>query len=104
MSSVNRRQAQARWTQPILYDGLTLALAVEDTRFLIETPVGLTADPRSPSPDFVGALSSEDGMGPISNRRALSYCRCPAYRGQCRHIWGRRDQALTFKPRAGPRM
>jgi hypothetical protein len=33
-----------------------LALAVEDTRFIIETPVNITADPRSPSPDFVGHL------------------------------------------------
>jgi hypothetical protein len=56
VSSVNRRQAQARWTQPILCEELTLALAVEDTRFIIETPVGITADPRSPSPDFVGHL------------------------------------------------
>jgi hypothetical protein len=56
VSSVNRRQAQARWTQSILCEDLTLALAVEDTRFVIETPVGITADPRSPSPDFVGHL------------------------------------------------
>jgi len=56
VSSVNRRQAQARWTQPILCEDLTLALAVEDTRFIIEAPVDITADPRSPSPDFVGHL------------------------------------------------
>lgn len=54
VSSVNRRQAQARWTQPLLGDDLTLALAIEDTQFNIETPVGVTGDPRSPSPDFVG--------------------------------------------------
>jgi hypothetical protein len=63
VSSVNRRQAQARWTQPILCDGLTMALAVEDTRFLIETPVGLDADPRSPSPDFVGHLRLQTDWG-----------------------------------------
>ncbi len=56
MSNVNRRQAQARWTQPLLGDDLTLALAIEDTQFNIETPVGVTGDPRSPSPDFVGHL------------------------------------------------
>ena len=59
VSAVNRRQAQARWTRPILDEDLTLALAVEDTRFIIETPVGITADPRSPSPDFVGRLRLE---------------------------------------------
>jgi hypothetical protein len=63
VSSVNRRQAQARWTQPILCDGLTMALAVEDTRFLIETPFGLDADPRSPSPDFVGHLRLQTDWG-----------------------------------------
>jgi len=63
VSSVNRRQAQARWTQSILHDDLTLALAVEDTRFIIETPVGVTADPRSPSPDFVGHLRLEREWG-----------------------------------------
>lgn len=56
VSNVNRRQAQARWTQPLLGDDLTLALAIEDTQFNIETPVGVTGDPRSPSPDFVGHL------------------------------------------------
>ncbi|MCM2369443.1 DcaP family trimeric outer membrane transporter [Aporhodopirellula aestuarii] len=56
VSSVNRRQAQARWTQPLLGDDLTLALAIEDTQFNIEPPVGVTGDPRSQSPDFVGHL------------------------------------------------
>jgi len=63
VSAVNRRQAQARWTQPIFCDDLTLALAVEDTRFIIETPVGITGDPRSPSPDFVGHLRLEREWG-----------------------------------------
>jgi hypothetical protein len=63
VSSVNRRQAQARWTQPVFCDDLTLALAVEDTQFVIETPVGVTGDPRSPSPDFVGHLRLERQWG-----------------------------------------
>jgi len=54
VSAVNRRQAQARWTQSILCDDLTLALAIEETRCIIETPVNLSVDPRSPSPDFAG--------------------------------------------------
>jgi hypothetical protein len=63
VSAVNRRQAQARWTQPLFHDELTLALAVEDTRFIIETPFGIDADPRSPSPDFVGHLRLEREWG-----------------------------------------
>jgi len=56
VSSVNKRRAQARWTQSILQEDLTLALAVEDTQFIIETPSALTGEPRSPSPDFVSHL------------------------------------------------
>ncbi|QDT45720.1 hypothetical protein Pan241w_58480 [Gimesia alba] len=56
VSNVNRRQAQARWTQTIFHDDLKLALAVEDTDFIIETPFGVTGEPRKPSPDFVGHL------------------------------------------------
>ncbi|WP_339688202.1 DcaP family trimeric outer membrane transporter [Gimesia maris] len=56
VSNVNRRQAQARWTQMIFHEDLKLALAVEDTRFIIDTPTGITGESRSPSPDFVGHL------------------------------------------------
>jgi hypothetical protein len=63
VSAVNRRQPQARWTQPICHDDLTLALAIEDARFIIETPVGITAEPRTPSPDFVGHLRWERPWG-----------------------------------------
>jgi hypothetical protein len=58
VSSVNRRQAQARWTQ-MLAEDIILALAVEDTRFIIQVPEGVTGDARSPSPDFVGHLRLE---------------------------------------------
>jgi hypothetical protein len=63
VSTVKRRQAQARWTEPILCEGLTLSLAVEDTRFIIETPVGIDGDPRNPSPDFVGRLRLQTEWG-----------------------------------------
>jgi len=56
VSNVNRRQAQARWTNKIFHDDLSLAVAVEDTRFIIDTPFGITGEPRSPSPDFVSHL------------------------------------------------
>ena len=56
VATVKRRQAQVRWTQPILCEDLTYSLAAEDTRFIIETPVGITGEPRTPSPDFVARL------------------------------------------------
>ncbi|WP_298863212.1 DcaP family trimeric outer membrane transporter [uncultured Gimesia sp.] len=63
VSAVNRRQAQARWTQKIFRDDLSLALAVEDTKFIIEPPFGVTGTARSPSPDFVGHLRLERERG-----------------------------------------
>ncbi|CAK9014553.1 Uncharacterized protein SCF082_LOCUS12370, partial [Durusdinium trenchii] len=56
VSAVNRRQAQARWTQPILNDELTVAIAVENPEFIVETPTGIVGDERTPSPDFVTRL------------------------------------------------
>lgn len=56
VSNVNRRTAQARWTQTIFHDDLKLALAIEDTDFNIEPPFGVTGEARKPSPDFVGHL------------------------------------------------
>jgi hypothetical protein len=63
VSNVNRRQAQARWTQPILCDFLTLALAVEDTRFIIVPPPLVPGEARSPSPDFIAQLRLERDWG-----------------------------------------
>jgi hypothetical protein len=63
VSSVNRRQAQARWTQPTSHDGLTLALAIEDARFIIQTPPGISAEPRTPSPDLAGHVRLEKEWG-----------------------------------------
>lgn len=63
VSNVNRRQTQARWTQPTSCDGLTYALAVEDARFIIQTPQGITADPRTPSPDLAGHIRLEKEWG-----------------------------------------
>lgn len=63
VSSINRRQAQARWTQSLLHEDLTLALAVEDTRFIIIPPPNITGDSRSPSPDFVARWRLEKDWG-----------------------------------------
>lgn len=63
VSGVNRRQAQARWTVPVLHDGVSMSLAVEDTRFIIEPPMGVTGEARSPSPDFVARLRLDKDWG-----------------------------------------
>lgn len=63
VSSVNRRQAQARWTQSIFHENLTFAAAVEDARFIVDEPVGLPGDARSPSPDFVARLRLDPDWG-----------------------------------------
>ena len=63
VSSVNRRQAQVRWTQPLFLEDLTVALAIEDTQFIIVPPEGITGESRSPSPDFVARLRIEKDWG-----------------------------------------
>ena len=56
VSNVNRRQAQARWTQPIIGDAVTVAIALEDTRFIIVPPPLVPGEARSPSPDIIARL------------------------------------------------
>lgn len=56
VSSVNRRQALVRWTQPILYEGLTFAISAENPQFEIVPPTGITGEAVSPTPDFVTRL------------------------------------------------
>lgn len=63
VSNVNRRQAQIRLTRTLFHEDLKLALAMEDTQFIIQTPEGLTGDARSPSPDFVSHLRWEPDWG-----------------------------------------
>ncbi len=62
----SRRSALVTFAcQSILHDDLTLSLAVEDTRFIIEAPVEITGDPRSPSPDFVARVRFSRELGQI---------------------------------------
>jgi len=63
VSNVNRRQAMIRWTQPVLHEDLTLALAAEDTQFIVVPPVGITGDARTPSPDLVARLRLSKDWG-----------------------------------------
>jgi hypothetical protein len=68
VSTVKRRQAQARWTQPILCEGLSLSLAVEDTRFVIETPVGIEGDGNGSYrglPDAAPSAVNDIGLLPL---------------------------------------
>ena len=63
VSSVSRRQAQARWTQPICHEDLTLALSIEDAQFIVDEPDDLPGDSRSPLPDFVIRLRLDRDWG-----------------------------------------
>lgn len=65
VSSVNRRQAQARWTQHICGDLFTFAVAVEDPRFILDLPDSITAESRTVSPDFVSHLRMDRDWGRI---------------------------------------
>ena len=43
--SVNRRQAQVRWTESIFTDELTVAVAIENPDILIEVPENVVVNP-----------------------------------------------------------
>jgi hypothetical protein len=63
VSNVNRRQAMVRWTQTVLHEDLTLALAAENPQFNIVPPTGITGDSVNPSPDFVARLRISKDWG-----------------------------------------
>ncbi len=63
VSTVSRRQAQARWTSRFFDDALALAVSLEDASFIIEPPDGITGDPRSPSPDLITHIRYEQPWG-----------------------------------------
>ncbi len=63
VSNVNRRQAMVRWTQPVLDEDLTLALAAENPQFDIVPPAGITGDARTPSPDLIARLRLSKDWG-----------------------------------------
>lgn len=56
VSNVNRRQGLVRWEQPVLADGLSMAVAVENPQILIEAPSLVTGEGRTKSPDFISRL------------------------------------------------
>ena len=63
VATIFRFQAQARWTQPVLHEDLTLAFAIEDARFIVDEPVALPGEARTPSPDFITRLRLERDWG-----------------------------------------
>ncbi len=62
-SSVNRRQGLVRWTQPVLVDGLSLAIALENPRVIVDTPAGLDGQGRTETPDFIVRSRFENEWG-----------------------------------------
>ena len=58
-SSISRRQAQVRWTQP-LSDAWSIAVALEDARMILEAPEReedqVEGDARTQTPDFIARL------------------------------------------------
>ncbi len=63
VSSISRRQAQVRWTHPLVGRYLTVAAAVEDSRQIFDLPEGDTGEPRTISPDFIARLRYSPDWG-----------------------------------------
>lgn len=63
VSSVNRRQAQARWTFPLLGDRLTGAVALENPEIILDLPPGVEGEERTPSPDLIGRVRWQRDWG-----------------------------------------
>ncbi len=76
VSSINRRQAQIRWTQTLVPDFLTTAVSLEDPQTNIVVPDGLEGNARTPTPDLVARvrLTREWGQFQIAGLwRQLGY-------------------------------
>ncbi|MFV1968085.1 MAG: DcaP family trimeric outer membrane transporter, partial [Pirellulaceae bacterium] len=56
VSGVSRRQGQVRWTQPVIPDVVTIALAVEDSQTLFAKPSAVDGEARKETPDIVARL------------------------------------------------
>ncbi|MCO8122813.1 porin [Stieleria sp. TO1_6] len=71
VSNVNRRQGLVRWTQPILWDGLSLAAALENPRINFEIPSGVQGVGRTESPDVIARLRYEQDWGEFQSAMVL---------------------------------
>lgn len=59
VSNVNRRQGLVRLDFPLVVEGLSWAVALENPRINLETPVGVQGSGRTETPDFVTRLRFE---------------------------------------------
>ncbi len=56
VSVVTRRPAQIRWTQPLPFDDVAVAIALEDPRVIVDFPEEFRGETRTESPDFVSHI------------------------------------------------
>ncbi|MEX2357620.1 MAG: DcaP family trimeric outer membrane transporter, partial [Pirellulaceae bacterium] len=73
VSNVNRRQGLVRWDQPLWIDSLSLAIAVEDPRIIVEAPSLVSGEGRTESPDFITRLRSEHDWGEFQGAFVLRH-------------------------------
>lgn len=73
VSSVNRRQALARWTTglPGFSEDVTAAVAVEDPSFIYELPPGVVGNVRTVAPDFVSRIRYSPDWGQFQAANVL---------------------------------
>jgi hypothetical protein len=65
ISNVNLRHGLIRYDQPLRVDGLSLALAVEDSQQNIEAPTDAAGEARPESPDVVSRLRLQRDWGNV---------------------------------------
>lgn len=63
VSNVNRRQGLVRWEQPVWFDDVLVAVALENPRIIVESPPLVTGTGRTESPDFLTRLRWEPDWG-----------------------------------------
>lgn len=63
VSSINRRQAQLRWTRELAWEGLSFAASVENPEEIIQLEDDSIGDQRTPVPDFVSRLRLDRPWG-----------------------------------------
>lgn len=63
VSNVNRRQGLVRWDQPVWDDFLSIAVALEDPRVMVESPSPVMGDGRTEFPDFITRVRIDRDWG-----------------------------------------
>lgn len=65
VSNVNRRQGLVRWDQPLWWDDLTIAVALEDPEVTVGAPSMLMGQGRTEFPDFITRVRLERDWGEL---------------------------------------